>query len=607
MRSSRWFAACLLILASCSAAGGYWPQWRGPNRDNVSTETGLLKEWPEGGPPLSWEVDGIGEGIAGIAVAGGRVFPLGYFGGTEFLTALDERTGRRLWVAPIGTTNGIVQHVLMRWLMQRAPTVDEDRVYAFSGDGQLSCLDVRDGHQLWRRDYVEHLGGTRSPRGSCDYPLVDGDRLICVIGGPAPAMVALDKRTGRELWRSATTESGSSSYWSGEWGATVVSEVGGVRQYVAYMRQGLFGFRAVDGTLLWSYDRILTPGNYGYPQTPIVAGDSVIATSGWMGRLVRLKLVPCGEAFEAREEYALDRMAFQFTQDSSVLSGPHLYGVPSSPAHLICLEAATGKTAWKERWPKPQSGSFTCAEGRLYLKTSKGEVTLIEASPEKPVVKGRFQIGDHKDGAGATIPVVAGGCLYLRDEGRLFRYDVRGGARPVPSRIRLAPPAAEPPPPGRAVFVSTPQDVVERMLRLAGVTDKDLVYDLGSGDGRIVFTAARDHSAKAVGIEIDPELVRSSQKCIAALGLQSLVTIEQKDMYGVDLSAVSVVAVYLPEAFLEKLKPQLAKLPRGARIVSHQFRIPGFLPDRELAGTSQEDGASHTIYLYEAPFRETAK
>ena len=129
----------------------------------------------------------------------------------------------------------------------------------------------------------------------------------------------------------------------------------------------------------------------------------------------------------------------------------------------------------------------------------------------------------------------------------------------------------------------------------------------GSGDGRIVFTAVRDHGARAVGIEIDADLVLVSKKCIAAAGLQSLASIEQKDMYTVDLSPASVVAVYLPEEFLEKLKPQFQKLPQGARIVSHQFKIPGYVPDRELPGTSGEDGSSHSIYLYEAPFTKANK
>jgi cyclopropane fatty-acyl-phospholipid synthase-like methyltransferase len=145
------------------------------------------------------------------------------------------------------------------------------------------------------------------------------------------------------------------------------------------------------------------------------------------------------------------------------------------------------------------------------------------------------------------------------------------------------------------------------MLRLAGVGKDDLVYDLGSGDGRIVATAARVHGARAVGIEIDSDLVKLSRKTIAAGGLQSLASIEQKDMFAVELSKASVVAVYLPEQFLEKLKPQFAKLPRGARIVSHQFKIPGYLAERELPGNSAEDGEPHRIYLYETPFREAGK
>ncbi|RPH38214.1 MAG: class I SAM-dependent methyltransferase [Planctomycetota bacterium] len=159
----------------------------------------------------------------------------------------------------------------------------------------------------------------------------------------------------------------------------------------------------------------------------------------------------------------------------------------------------------------------------------------------------------------------------------------------------------------RAAFVPTPSDVVQRMLRMAGVTKADVVCDLGSGDGRIVIAAAQDHGARGIGYEIDPQLVRLSRQAIEQRQLRKLVTIEDEDMYTADLSSATVVSVYLPEEFLEKLKPKFAPLKPGTRIVSHQFRIPGVVPEKEIEVESKEDGLLHKIYLWTTPLKETGK
>ncbi len=227
---------------------GHWPGWRGPNRDNVSTETGLLRKWPEGGPPLLWETQGIGQGISSIAVAGGRVFVLGYTGDSEFVTALDERTGRSLWSARIGP--GVHENGLMRWLAQRAPTVDGERVWAFQMNGSLVCLDAAAGRELWRKDYVRDFGARPYSWGYCDYPLVDGNALILRPGGTRGALMALDKKTGGTIWSAPGPYTGAHA-------ATVVAEAGGVRQYVATFQGRLVSFAARGGRELWRHDEAL--------------------------------------------------------------------------------------------------------------------------------------------------------------------------------------------------------------------------------------------------------------------------------------------------------------------------------------------------------------
>jgi len=595
-----------LLLASCSVDGGTWPQWRGPDRDNISRETGLLKEWPEGGPPLAWDVEGVGSGIAGVAVAGGRIFAMGFIEDIEYLTALEEGTGTRLWVSPIGSKIGFSDNPLMRWLKQRAPTVDGDRVYAFSGDGQLVCLDVREGRERWRRYYFLDLGGRRPSFGFCDYPLVDGEKLICVVGGLRPSMLALDKNSGELIWRSATPDAKSNDGFYGEWAATVVTVGGGIRQYVSMMRHGAFSFRALDGKILWSYDKLNT--SFPYFRTPIVLGDLLLISNANGARTACLKLHPQEDGIAVEERYLNKKIRSTFALDSALVVGGFLYSASGNT--ISCFDAQTGDQAWSQAFQDKRLGAFTYAEGHLYLYGLDGIVTLAAVTPERLVLAGGFKWTDRSNAYGTTIPVIASGRLYLRDESRLSCFQLREGnpAGPRPNRILLAQPerspAAGPRSEPHAEFVATPHDIVQRMLWAAKVRKEDTLYDLGSGDGRIVIAAARDYDARAIGFEIEADLVNFSRKRIELAGLQGLATIEQKDLYSADLSSATVVAVYLPEPFLEKLVPQFEKLKPGARIVSHQFKIPGFPPDQSLSAVSREDSNEHAIHVWTMPLRK---
>ncbi len=144
-----------------------------------------------------WKTVGLGEGIASVSAAGGRIFTVGYHEGHEFLSALDEQSGERLWIQRIGPQVG--ESSLMRWLGQRTPTVDGDRVYVITAYGELSCHNVASGEPLWKKSYREDFGAKKPIFGFCDHPLVDGDRLICTPGGTLITMVALDKVTGQTL------------------------------------------------------------------------------------------------------------------------------------------------------------------------------------------------------------------------------------------------------------------------------------------------------------------------------------------------------------------------------------------------------------------------
>ena len=225
-----------------------------------------------------------------------------------------------------------------------------------------------------------------------------------------------------------------------------------------------------------------------------------------------------------------------------------------------------------------------------------------------------------RDGSRNSVSVeaIAGGRLYVRMDDQLFCYDVRqdamGRSPTAASVIELLPlhiGAAQQA--GRprvgvnrapdAVFVPTPQDVVTAMLKLAGVEKQDVVYDLGSGDGRIVIAAAKTYGVQAVGVEIDPELIKLSQQRMQESKLADLVTIRHEDMFQVDLSQADVVAVFLYPRLLERLRPQFAKMKPGSRIVSHQFLMLDVEPDQVITLESTETGDRHTLYLWTTPLK----
>ena len=591
-----------------AATGGHWPQWRGPNRDNVSTETGLLKEWPEGGPPLVWRAEGIGEGIASVAVAGGRLFTISRQENQEYIVALDEGSGRHLWSAYLGRT--IPQFPPMQWLTQRAPTVENDHLYAVSGLGDLVCLRTDNGQELWRKSYEEDLQGQRGFFGYGDRPLVDGDRLIIMPGGITASVTALNSGTGEVLWTCAIPDEKHRS--GGDYGAGVIADIHGVRQFVVSLTRCSVGIAVDDGRLLWRYEGKGNPTLHS-TLTPFVRDRHVVIPMGYGQQLLLLEIVAVDDDYAAQEVYAV-RTRFDPFQDNTCLVGEHLYAFGNIAG---CYHWKTGEKVWQSRITRSRAAG-TYADGQAYVRDSAGEVKLLRASPEGLVEKGKFSLPEAESASGATLPVIAGGRFYLRDDTRLFCYDIRADAfvrsRPSVKTISLPalgsglrPPAARPRTGVNrapdAVFVPTPQDVVEQMLKLASIQKQDVVYDLGSGDGRIVITAAKTYGVQAVGVEIDPELIKLSQQRVEENHLADLVTIRHEDMFQVDLSQADVVAVFLYPRLLERLRPQFAKMKPGSRIVSHQFLMPDVDPDQVLTLESAETGDRHTLYLWITPLK----
>jgi outer membrane protein assembly factor BamB len=391
-----------------------WSQWRGPRRDGVSLETGLLKEWPKDGPHLAWEVKGLGKGYSSVVISGGRIYTLGDRDGGCYLLALDVSNGAEVWSAKIGKPWGDGGP-------RCTPTVDGDRVYAVTPEGDLSCVSSDNGKVLWTKNFGEHFGGhMMSSWGYCESPFVDGDKLIVTPGGKTATLAALNKKTGAVVWKCPIKEGDGAGYAS-----VVVAEVGGIRQYVQLLGRGIVGVAAKDGKFLWRYNRVAN-GTANIP-TPIVRGDLVFCSTAYNTGSALLRLKPDGAGIKAEEVYFLPHRELQNHHGGMVLIGDHVYcGHGHNQGSPACVDLQTGKIVWKEdRGAGTGSAAVVAADNNLYFRYQNGVMALIEATPEAYHQKGTFKI-PHAGGAPSwSHPVVLGGKLYLREMDWLMCFDVK--------------------------------------------------------------------------------------------------------------------------------------------------------------------------------------
>ena len=442
-----------------SSGAGDWPQWQGPNRDGVSTETGLLKKWPDDGPPVLWTTQDLGIGLAGVSVQKGRIFTMGERdasaagkeasdkdkedhskdtkgkhgkkgkqkarsgqGKQQYVDALKEADGTPLWSVSIGTgmNNGGGYSG-----PRCTPAADGKHVYALSIDGDLACLDSATGDVVWTKNLKKDFDGQMmSGWGYAESPLVDGDRLICTPGGKKDTMVALNKLTGKTIWSCSVPEFGHKGKDGAGYSSVVISHGAGVKQYVQLIGRGLVGIRADDGKFLWGYDKMAN-GTANIP-TPIVRGDYVFDSTGYGAGAALLKLTASDDGVKAHEVYFLDHTKLQNHHGGMVLVGNYLYGGHGhNEGAPICLEFLTGKVVWKENHgPGDGSAAVGYADGRLYFRYQNGVLALLDASPKGYKVEGSFSIPDVAVPSWPH-PVIAGGRLYIRDQQRLICYKLK--------------------------------------------------------------------------------------------------------------------------------------------------------------------------------------
>lgn len=404
--------AFVLAALSFDALGDDWPQWRGPNRDEVSRESNLLQRWPDEGPPRVWLNNDAGLGYSGPAVIGNRIYLMGSRKSTEYLIALDANTGKEIWHAELG------QRYDNNWGNgpRATPTVDGDYVYAMSGFGDLVCAAANDGKVVWHVG-MEELGGSVPQWGFCESVLVDGDRVICTPGGERGALVALDKHSGKILWQSPDID------LDAHYSSPMIMTVGDQRMIVQLFPEMLVGVDPETGKLLWKAD---WNGRIAVIPTPIVSGNSVYVSSGYGSGCMRVDVTRNGEAWKAQEVFR--NVLMKNHHGGVLLVNGHLYGF-SDGVGWLCQSLTTGDEVWKERTALGK-GAVACADGKLYcLEEDTGVVALVDATPDGWREHSRFTLSPqtrHRKPSGKiwTHPVISNGRLYLRDQELFYCYDI---------------------------------------------------------------------------------------------------------------------------------------------------------------------------------------
>ncbi len=410
---------CMGLAALAGLLAANWPQWRGPQRDGISKETGLLQEWPEEGPRLVWQQTGLGDGYSTPVVVDDRIYMVSSEGlENEYVQALAVDSGEQVWSTRLGNVGKPDQRPNYPGA-RSTPTVDGELLYALGSDGDLACIERATGNIRWQRNVRTDFGGQYGEWAYSESPLIDGEKLVVTPGGEEATLLALDKNSGEVIWKCPVPDGDAAGYAS-----IIIVEAAGVKQYVQFLAKGLVGVDANKGEFLWRYERTAqsSPANIGTP----VADDGIVYSGSHYAGGGAVRLVAKNGGVDAGELY-FDRK-LPTAIGGAVLVGDYMYGTTRET--MVCVEFKTGEIKWtQERGIAPASVCY--ADGCLYLHGEReGDVALVEATPEAYRERGRFMppnLPERDNAKPWAYPVVADGRLYIHDWGTLWCFDVKAG------------------------------------------------------------------------------------------------------------------------------------------------------------------------------------
>ena len=412
-------SAIFYFLAQSSTAGN-WAQWHGPNRDNISTETGLMKQWPEGGPEMLWSIEGIGTGYSTVSISDGFIYATGMIDKQGMLSKIDL-DGKLVWQK---TYAG-------EWYRsspgaRSTATINDGFAYIMSGVGDVVCMDIKTGEKKWSVNTFTKYGGKLSYWGVAESFVVDSEKVYCMAGGADASIVALDKNSGKEVWTTKGLSDGIS------FSSPILVEHHGKKQLVSVLASCVVGIDIEDGKVLWKCPKssFLNPGGladgvFATACTPIYKdGDVFVATPRNNGAgLIRIS------EDSTTAEVVWKNYEFDNYHGGTVLVDGMLYGtnwISNSKGDWLCVDFETGKTVYTHSWDG-KSGSALYADNMLYCYAEKtGKIALVKPDPSGFAIVSSFEVTLGKKEHWAH-PVILDGRLYVRHGDVLMAYDIKAG------------------------------------------------------------------------------------------------------------------------------------------------------------------------------------
>lgn len=407
------------VIVANTWAQNDWPCFHGPDRTNISKETGLLKEWPVGGPKLIRRIDGCGIGYSTVSISEGKIYTAGIFDRQVFVLAFDLN-GKLLWktlnMHPGETMPklAVVQARERYFGAKSTPTAHDGMVYHLNELGRVAAFDANSGKEIWNVDIKKRFDGKWSMFGYSESVLIEGGKLYCQPGGSRGILAALNPKTGDTIWTNTTIPDTMAAYTS-----PLIVEDRGVRQLITMTPTAVVSVNPETGKTYWTIPHINR--DLENIETPVYDKGIVGVSSGYGYGFDGIQLTYSGNSVSAKKIWH-DKRSDNLHGGLIVRDG-YVYGPACIGSRWFCIDMKSGEVKWRDRGVR--LGQQTWADGLFYCLSHKGLLGLVKATPESYTIISQIQFPEDGQDHWFAHPVVCGGRLYIRHGDYIYVYDIK--------------------------------------------------------------------------------------------------------------------------------------------------------------------------------------